>query len=401
MIYDFCVVGGGIVGLATAYELVNRHPRARIVLIEKESALARHQSSHNSGVIHSGIYYKPGSLKADLCRHGLQWTERFCETHGIAYERRGKLVVATNDLEVDRLYAIEENARNNEVVVKKINKKDLAVIEPNICGEAALLVPSTGIVDYSEICAVLGELIAAAGVETIFNAEVNSISESVDSVVVGGGQGRWMTRQLILCAGLQADRLAELSGMQISFRIVPFRGEFYKTHPEKANLVNHLIYPVPDPALPFLGIHLTPTIGGDLTIGPNAVLSFAREGYGRHAWKAEDIYSFLSFSGFWRTAAKHWRSGAAEMSNSLFKRVYLKQCQKYCPDLKTEDLLPHRAGIRAQAVMADGTLLHDFLFLRSPRILHVGSAPSPAATSAMPIAEMIVNEAAKMRQLVN
>ncbi len=392
MDYDFCIIGGGIIGLWTAYELATRHPSARIILFEKENALGQHQSGHNSGVIHTGIYYKPGSFKATLCRRGSQLTQQFCDKHGIDYDLRGKLVVATNELEVARLNALEANADKNQIEVRRLSGRDLTQLEPRIRGEAALLVPGSGIVDYRRICEVLGDLLMHSGVEVVLGAEINAISEQPDAVEIACDKEKWSARQLIICAGLQADRMAKLSGMKLDFQIIPFRGEYYRVRPERADLVHHLIYPVPDPALPFLGIHLTPTIDGDLTIGPNAVISFARERYEKFSFNAGDVASFLAFPGFWRVARSHWKSAISEMSNSLFKSVYLRECQKYCADLELGDLLPHRPGIRAQAVLEDGTLLHDFLFLSSSRILHVGSAPSPAATSAQPIGEMIADK---------
>jgi L-2-hydroxyglutarate oxidase len=389
MTYDFCIIGGGIVGLATARELTRLQPGARIVLLEKENTLAVHQTGHNSGVIHAGIYYKPGSLKADLCRRGAEATKAFCLAKGIPFETPGKLVVATDDLELSRLDALASNARQNGIEIEPLDEVELHRREPNIRGLGAIFVPSSGIVDYRAVCRAMAEDITEAGGVIDVGVKVDGITETGDSVSVRAGERSWTAKKLIACAGLQSDRLARLAGLAITHQIVPFRGEYYMVRPEKSRIVRHLIYPVPDPDLPFLGIHLTPMIGGALTVGPNAVLGMAREGYARFSVSATDVLAYVRFAGFWRVMRQHFRSGLGEMRRSLSKSLYLKECQKYCPALTESDLLPHEAGIRAQAVMEDGTLVHDFLFLSTDRMLHVCNAPSPAATSAIPIAEMI------------
>jgi L-2-hydroxyglutarate oxidase len=389
MIHDVCIIGGGIVGLATALELVRLRPDASLVLLDKESELAVHQTGHNSGVIHAGIYYKPGSLKADLCRRGAEATKAFCRKHGIPFETPGKLVIATDEVELQRMAALDQNARQNGIEIEVLDAAELRRREPNVRGLGALFVPSSGIVDYRMVCrAMAAEIRAAQGVIEM-DVKVDAIAESSDSVTVRAGDRSWTARKLVVCAGLQSDRLARLAGLPIEHQVIPFRGEYYLVRPEKSDIVRHLIYPVPDPDLPFLGIHLTPMIGGALTVGPNAVLGMAREGYERFSVDARDVLTYLRFPGFWRVMRQNLRSGVGELRRSLLKSLYLRECQKYCPDLQEADLLPYEAGIRAQAVMKDGTLVHDFLFLGTERMLHVCNAPSPAATSAIPIGEMI------------
>ncbi|HSI42068.1 MAG TPA: L-2-hydroxyglutarate oxidase [Xanthobacteraceae bacterium] len=387
--HDYCVIGGGIVGLSTALALLEQRPGAGLVLLEKEAGLGRHQTGHNSGVIHAGIYYKPGSLKAELCRRGAEATKRFCTEAGIPFEVCGKIVVATNELELRRMAELEANARLNGIAVERLDAAELRRREPNIVGLGGLFVAATGIVDYRRICDAMAGRIRALGGSIELRAEVETIAERADEVVVSGGGREWRCRQMVACGGLQSDRLAQRAGLAIDHRIVPFRGEYYDVAPAKAGLVRSMIYPVPDPELPFLGVHLTPTIGGELTLGPNAVLGFAREGYAKFSLRPADVASFASFPGFWKLVAQNWRSAAGEMRDSLFRRGYLERCRKYCPDLTMDDLTPREAGIRAQAVMRDGTLVHDFLFHQSARMLHVSNAPSPAATSALPIGAMI------------
>jgi len=395
MKYDFCIIGGGIVGLSTALELTRRRPGASILLLEKEDSLARHQTGHNSGVIHAGVYYAPGSLKADLCRRGAQATKDFCTEHGIAFDVCGKLVVATNALEMTRMDALHERAQKNGLTPQRLDGADLSSLEPNIVGLGALLIDSTGIVDYKAICIVMARLIKAAGGEIRMGVKVTSIVEGGEDVQIGSADEQWQAKQLIVCAGLQSDRLAKMAGLQIDHQIVPFRGEYYRLPPSKNEVVKHLIYPVPDPELPFLGVHLTRMIDGSVTVGPNAVLGFAREGYPKASANLADILEFVRFPGFWKVMRENLSSGMTEMKNSLWKKGYLEQCRKYCPELNVEDLLPYEAGIRAQAVMRDGTLVHDFLFVDTPRMLHVCNAPSPAATSAIPIGEMIADRLLK------
>ncbi|RPF28520.1 L-2-hydroxyglutarate oxidase [Georgenia muralis] len=387
--YDFLVVGGGIVGLATARDLQRRRPGASVLVIEKERALAAHQTGHNSGVIHAGIYYAPGSLKARLCRAGEAATKEFCTEHGIPFRTVGKLVVATDDAEVARLRALRGRAAENGIEVEPVDAARLRELEPNVTGREALLVPATGIVDYRRVARAMAEGVRAAGGRILTGTAVTRITEDDDAVrVVAGGQ-EFRAGRLVACAGVQADRVARMGGLAPDFRIVPFRGEYFELPAERTGLVEHLIYPVPDPALPFLGVHLSPTIDGRITVGPNAVLGLAREGYRKGAVSLPDVLDYARFPGMWRVARANLRTGAAEVANSVFRPGYLRQCRRYCPSLRLSDLRPHPAGIRAQAVLADGTLVQDFLLRHTPRQLHVANAPSPAATSALPIGAMI------------
>lgn len=392
MAYDYCVIGGGIVGLATSMELLRRRPGCTLLLLEKENALAQHQTGHNSGVIHAGIYYLPGSLKARLCRRGEAATKKFCDEQFIPYDVCGKLLVATNSLELERLESLFERSQQNQISVERISSDDLKRREPSIVGLGALLVKSTGIVDYRRVAEAIGSVVRATGGEVQLGVRVNGIREASDAVVVRAGDQLWTTKQLIVCAGLQSDRLAKLAGLDIQYQIVPFRGEYYRLPAKWNGRFRHLIYPIPNPDLPFLGIHLTRMIDGGVTVGPNAVLGFAREGYEKFSTNLRDLGEYALFPGFWKTIAANLGSGLSEMRNSLLKPWYLKECRKYCPSLQLEDLLPEKAGIRAQAVMRDGTLVHDFLFAQTARMLHVCNAPSPAATSALPIAEMIADK---------
>jgi L-2-hydroxyglutarate oxidase len=390
MIHDVCVIGGGIVGLAVAMRILEGRPGSSLILIEKEDAVGRHQTGHNSGVIHAGIYYPPGSLKAELCRKGADATKAFCTENNIPFEVCGKLLVATSDLEVGRMDDLYERSRQNTIEVRRVSQGELREREPNIRGRGALFVPSTGIVNYAEICRAMARRIHALGGEIRLATRVTGIRETVDAVDVASAGESWRARKLVVCGGLQSDRLAVLAGLSIEHRIVPFRGEYYRLPAARNDIVRHLIYPIPDPALPFLGVHLTRMIDGSVTVGPNAVIGFAREGYPRLSFDFADLADYVSFPGFWRTVFKNRASAVTELRNSLWKPGYLQECRKYCPSLTIEDLLPHEAGIRAQAVRRDGALIHDFLFAQTDRMLHVCNAPSPAATSAIPIADMIV-----------
>jgi (S)-2-hydroxyglutarate dehydrogenase len=389
MVFDYCVIGGGIVGLATALRLLETRPGTSLVLLEKETELGVHQTGHNSGVIHSGIYYPPGSFKAQLCRRGARATMEFAAAHGIPVDVCGKLLVATDAVEAARMDALYERARDNAVDVERLDAAQLHRQEPHIRGVGALLVPSTGIVDFRAIAVAMGDSIRAAGASVELGVEVTEITETAEVVTVTAGERRVQARRLVACAGLSADRLARTAGARTDFQIVPFRGEYYRLPAARSGLITHLIYPIPDPALPFLGVHLTRTVDGGITVGPNAVLGFAREGYRKGSFRARDVATYLRFGGMWRMARANVRTGARELRNSLFKRGYLAQCRRYCPELTVADLLPAPAGIRAQAVLRDGTLVHDFLFAETPRTLHVCNAPSPAATSAIPIGELI------------
>jgi L-2-hydroxyglutarate oxidase len=392
MDHHYVIIGGGIVGLATARELVARDPSARIVLLEKEEEFGLHQTGHNSGVIHAGLYYQPGSLKARLCREGAEATKQFCRDSRIDFETCGKLIVATSPLEVERLQALAGRAGQNGIEIHPVSGTELARIEPNVHGLEALLVPTTGIVDYRRVCLAIAQRLREAGVDLHLGARVTGIVEDETGVTVTTGGGDSVrAERLIACAGLQSDRIALMTGLDVRHRIVPFRGEYYTLPAEKSAIVRHLIYPVPDPDLPFLGIHLTRMIDGRVTVGPNAVLGFSREGYERGSVNLSDVGAMVGFAGFWTMARRNLRSGISEFRNSLMRKHYLEECRKYCPSLTLVDLGRPGCGIRAQAVLEDGTLVQDFLFLDSALSLHVCNAPSPAATSAMPIARMIVD----------
>jgi L-2-hydroxyglutarate oxidase len=328
-----------------------------------------------------------------LCREGTEAVKRFCSELGVPFKTPGKLVVATNAVELNRMAALAENGAANGIALEVIDAAELERREPGVTGLGAIAVAQTGIVDYQAISAAMVQQLRELGCDIAFSVAVERISESANDVVIASRTARWTTRKLFVCAGLQADRLARLAGIDCQHRIIPFRGEYYALRPELSGLVSHMIYPVPDPDLPFLGIHLTPMMDGRLTVGPNAVLGMAREGYQKWSISPRDVLDYLSFPGFWKTISANLTSGLDELGNSLFASRYLEQCRKYWPSLELADLLPYRAGIRAQAVARDGTLVHDFLFARTARMVHVLNAPSPAATSAIPIARMIVSGA--------
>ena len=391
--YDFIVIGGGIVGASTALSLVTMYPEKRTILIEKEKSFASHQTGHNSGVIHAGVYYQPGSLKAKFCREGLEETINFCDLHNIPYENCGKLLVATSELELARMDVLFERCKQNNIEVELIDQEQLRKIEPNINGIGAILVKSTSIVNYQSVTKKMIEQYEALGGEYLLDTEVVNLTENSDAIEIITNNETLKSRYLISCAGLMADRIAKMLNLEINFRIVPFRGEYYKLSEKHNTLVKHLIYPIPDPDLPFLGIHLTKMIDGSVTVGPNAVLGFKREGYGKINLSPRDTLEMLSFKGFYKVIRNHFKSGITEMLNSKYKRGYLKQVNKYSPSIKLKDLQPYPAGIRAQAVLDDGTLVHDFLFVESERSIHVCNAPSPAATSAMPIGKYISEKA--------
>jgi L-2-hydroxyglutarate oxidase len=392
--YDYIIIGGGIVGTSTALSLITEQPDKKILLLEKERSFAAHQTGHNSGVIHAGVYYQPGSLKAQFCKEGLKATIDFCTEHNIPFEQCGKLLVATTDIELNRMSALFERCQQNGIEAKSLNKQQLKQIEPNITGLGAILVKSTGIVNYKLITQKMAEQFEALGGEYLLDSQITNLKEDSNSVEVITKQEVFKTKYLVSCAGLMADRIVKLLNIPTDFQIIPFRGEYFQLPKQCNQLVKHLIYPIPDPELPFLGVHLTRMIDGSITVGPNAVLGFKREGYNRINFSFRDTIQMLTFEGFYRVIRKNWKSGISEMLNSIFKAGYLRQVQKYCPSIKLKDLDHYPAGIRAQAVLKDGTLVHDFLFAQSKRSIHVCNAPSPAATSAIPIGKYITNKAA-------
>lgn len=393
---DFAVIGGGIIGISAAMHIQRASSGASILVLEKEAALAFHQTGHNSGVIHAGVYYAPGSLKARFCREGAAAMVKFCAEHDVPFQQCGKLVVATEREQLPRLATLQERCGQNGLEVEYLDEATLSAREPHIRGLAALYIPTTGIVDYGSVTRAMANVLRAGEANVQTSTTVMDIRESSDRVAVVTNRGVVQARYVIVCAGLMADRLARLCGIEADFRIIPFRGEYYRLAPTKNDIVKHLIYPVPDPALPFLGVHLTRMIDGSVTVGPNAVLSFAREGYRWSQFSARDVLDMASFSGFWPLITKNIRSGLGEMRNSLFRRHYLELCRRYCPELTLQDLQPHPSGVRAQAVMRDGTMAHDFLIRRTARTIHVCNAPSPAATSAIPIGRYISTKVEEM-----
>ncbi len=386
------VIGGGIVGLATACELLRRKPGIKLILIEKEESVAKHQTGHNSGVIHAGVYYTPNSLKADFCKRGAIATMDFCRQQQIPFRQPGKLLVACSALEVSRMYNLLERCRDKDIAVEVLTQQQLRQREPNIRGLAALHVPETGIVDYRLVCLALAKELQRLGGKLLLNSCVENITEEQQQITVQCENAVFKSKFLISCAGLMADRLCKMQKLDIDFRIIPFRGEYFQLPENRQQLVKHLIYPIPDPELPFLGIHLTPMMSGAVTIGPNALLGLKREAYGRINFNWRDVKDMVSYGGFWRMLLHNLRPGLFELKNSLFKRAYLNQARKYCPQLTHRDLNNYPAGIRAQAVSNEGKLIPDFLFKETPRSLYVCNAPSPAATSALPIAEYICDK---------
>ena len=390
--FDFIILGGGIVGVSTAWQLQRRYPDATILLIEKEQLLAQHQTGHNSGVIHAGVYYQPGSLKADFCKRGATATMDFCREQNIPVLQCGKLLVATDDAEAERMNVLEDRCARNGIVTHRLSGKELDREEPNITSLGALLVPATGITDYKRIASKMAEKFKDMGGKVATGAAVTSLQEAGDTVTIQLGNNRLEARYLVACAGLMADRIAVMMGIAIDFRIVPFRGEYYRLAARHNRIVKHLIYPIPDPELPFLGVHLTRMIDGSVTVGPNAVVGWKREGYGRFNLDVKDTLDMLTFKGFWKVMRANLKTGMGEIRDSFYKRGYLQRVRKYCPGLAAADLQPYPPGVRAQAVQKDGALVHDFLFAETDRSLHVCNAPSPAATSAIPIGSYLCDK---------
>jgi len=389
MRYDYLIIGGGILGLATAWQLQQQRPNAAILLLEQEAQFAGHQTGRNSGVIHAGIYYRPGSLKARFCKAGVAATLAFCRRYQIPFEQCGKLLVATNPTELRRMEALLQRCRANRIEATPLSAAQLKEREPHISGLGAIAVSTTGIVNYRQVSKAMAQAFQELGGQAYLQHRVISIHEAPDEIRVTTNQGEFCARQLVACAGLQADRLVRLQGLPLSFQIIPFRGEYYQL-PESLNgLVRHLIYPIPDPNLPFLGVHLTRMIDGSITVGPNALLGWKREGYDTLNFSLGDSLEMLRFPGFWRNLANNLKPGLIELKNAWFKSGYLKEVQKYCPQLQLDDLQPYPTGVRAQAVRPDGSMVQDFLFSESSRSLHVCNAPSPAATSAIPIAQYL------------
>ena len=392
---DVVVVGGGIVGLATAYRLLEARPGLRLAVLEKEPELATHQTGHNSGVLHAGLYYAPGSLKARLCREGKAAIEAFAEAHDIPFERCGKLVVALDERELPRLAGLWERAEQNGVPgLEEVDADRIREIEPHVAGIRGLWSPSTGIIDFRRVALALADEVVARGGTIVTRYRVAAMTTGPDEVVVTAATGETRTARLfIVCGGLQADRLAEMTGDDPDPRIVPFRGDYYTLEPTARHLVRGLVYPVPDPRFPFLGVHFTKRIDGAVWAGPNAVLAFAREGYRRRDIRPRELLATLGYRGFQRLAATYLRTGLAEMWRDWWKPAFVTELRRYVPEIRAEDLRFGPSGVRAQALARDGTLLDDFSLTGGPRVIHVRNAPSPAATSSLAIGSHLADMA--------
>jgi L-2-hydroxyglutarate oxidase len=390
--YDFAIIGGGIVGLSTGMALGKRYPNARILILEKESNWAFHQTGNNSGVIHSGIYYKPGSFKAKFCRDGASSMVEFCQEYGIAHEVCGKVIVATSEAELPRLENLYKRGLDNGIAVQRISSEEVREIEPHVSCVGGIRVLTTGIVNYKQVSNKYAELIQKQGGDLRLNTKVEKIRPSGKNQVLETNNGSFETRIVINCAGLHSDRIAKLGNVEPQAKIVPFRGEYYELTPEKRYLVKTLIYPVPNPDFPFLGVHFTRMIDGSVHAGPNAVLSLKREGYQKADFDLRDFAEVMTYPGFWKLAAKHADEGIQEIIRSFSKAAFVRSLQKLIPEVQAQDLVPTHAGVRAQALKNDGSLVDDFLIVQGHNSIHVCNAPSPAATSSLEIGKAIVEQ---------
>ena len=392
---DVAIIGGGIVGLATAWRVTQRYPDLNVFVFEKEDRVAAHQTGHNSGVLHSGIYYRPGTLRATNCRDGRAAMVQFCEEEGIAFDLCGKVIVAVNEAEMPQLQHIYERGQQNGVRCEVIDQARLQELEPHTAGIGAIHVPDAGIVDYPAVCERLAQRMQERKGRLFLNAAVQSIRPHTTGVVLETAVGACEARYLITCGGLQADRVIAMSGTQPEAPIVPFRGEYFELKPEAEHLCRTLIYPVPDPSFPFLGVHFTRMVHGGVECGPNAVFALAREGYNKTDVNFRDLWGAVSYTGFRKIALKHWRTGLGEMWRSFSKAAFVQALQRLIPEIRSEHLVAGPSGVRAQALGKDGTLIDEFLFQESERQIHVGNAPSPAATAALNIGNLIVNRLAE------
>ncbi|MES2780902.1 MAG: L-2-hydroxyglutarate oxidase [Bacteroidota bacterium] len=397
MQYDIVVIGGGIVGLASAYSLLKEHPELKVAVLEKENILAAHQTGHNSGVIHSGLYYKPGSLKATNCINGYNMLLEFCRENSIPFDLCGKLVVATEEWELpllDNLYKRGlENGLNN---IKYVEAEDIQQYEPHLEGGLkALHVPYTGIIDYTEVCIKLAEWVEKWGGKVFTNCKAEDIEEYSNFMVIKTNTQSFETKMLVNCAGLYCDKVAQMAGEKLDTRIIPFRGEYYMLKPEKRHLVKNLIYPVPDPNFPFLGVHFTRMIDGGVEAGPNAVFAFKREGYHKTDVDFIELFESLVWPGFRKVAVKYWKTGIGEFYRSFSKTAFTNALRKFIPQIQEDDLIPAEAGVRAQACDREGGLLDDFKIIEKPRAIHILNAPSPAATSSLSIGKTIAEMVTK------
>jgi L-2-hydroxyglutarate oxidase len=392
MKYDYVIIGGGIVGLASAYHILKQQPHAKLALLEKESAVAAHQTGHNSGVIHSGIYYKPGSLKAQNCIDGYNMMVDFCAEHGIKFDLCGKLIVAVNDSELPELEKLYNRGHENGLTkISYVSKEQIADYEPHLNGVKAIHVPYTGIIDYTEVCEKLAELVTQMGGEIYLNHKAEDIVVEQDYTQIVTPFKTFTTSTLVNCAGLYCDKVAELAGEKIDTKIIPFRGEYFMLKPEKRYLVKNLIYPVPDPNFPFLGVHFTRMIHGDIEAGPNAVFAFKREGYLKSDVDLEEMFESLAWPGFQKVAAKYWKTGIGEFYRSFSKSAFTKALQRLIPEVQEDDLITAESGVRAQACDRSGGLLDDFKIIERANAIHVLNAPSPAATSSLSIGKTIAS----------
>ena len=389
--YDFVIVGGGIVGLSTGMAIYERFPKAKVVVIEKESVVAEHQTGHNSGVIHSGIYYKPGSFKARFARQGSKSMTAFCQIHGIDHDICGKVIVATKQEELPLLENLYNRGLKNELAIHRIGPDELKEIEPHVNGLGAIRVPMAGIVNYRQVSEKFAEVIQEKGGEIRLNTKVEKMQEESDQVIIETNRGTLKAGMVINCAGLHSDRVALATGYKTDMKILPFRGEYYKLKPEKRYLVKNLIYPVPNPKFPFLGVHFTRMTSGEVDAGPNAVLSFKREGYKKTDFNAKDLLESLSFPGLWKMAGKFAKEGLDEYIRSFSKKQFTKSLQELIPEIQEDDLIPAPAGVRAQALKSDGNMVDDFHIIQGKRTIHVCNAPSPAATASIEIGKEVVN----------
>jgi L-2-hydroxyglutarate oxidase len=389
--FDICIIGGGIVGLATAYQLSKKHPKLKLAVLEKETSLAKHQTGHNSGVLHTGIYYKPGSLKAINCRNGKKAMEQFCKEQGIEHELCGKIIVALNDEEIPRMQNIFQRGQENGVNCKIISREEMLETEPHVAGVQAIHVPECGIVNYKQVCLRLGEIIQEKEENKIFlGQQVTKIRNMATSLVVETDKQQIECKHLINCGGLHSDKLTKLGGQPPPAKIIPFKGEYFELKEDAKHLCKNLIYPVPDPAFPFLGVHFTRMIDGTVECGPNAVLAFGREAYGKFDLNLKDLLESITYPGFQKMAIKHWKMGWGEMWRSYNKGAFVKALRRLIPEIEASHLVSAPAGIRAQAVSPRGALVDDFLIESNDRIINVCNAPSPAATASLNIGSTIM-----------
>jgi len=392
---DVLIIGGGIIGLAAAYNLIKFYPEKSLTVLEKEPELAVHQSGRNSGVLHAGIYYRPGSLKAINCRTGKAAMEEFCEQEGIPYRTCGKVIVAVDAAEVPRLQAIYDRGRANGIKCELIGPSRLRELEPYAAGVKAIYVPETGVVDFKQVCLRLADLIKAKGQQIFTEVKVTGIKERLGEITVETTAGEFFPRFIINCAGLYSDRVAAMHTRSMPAKIVPFRGEYYRLKPEAEKFCQNLIYPVPDPRFPFLGVHFTRKLSGEVKCGPNAVLAYAREGYRKSDVNLRDLWESLTYPGFAKVAAQYWRIGLGEIWRSLSKAAFVTALQRLIPAVAADHLTPYPAGVRAQAVANDGQILDDFAFTESSRVVDVINAPSPGATASLSIGKTVVGRLAK------